>query len=143
MNLPLRYLEIITNYQHWKTSKWQLNTYWKNVRQPGIYFSREITRDHGYPIMRSFTVIIFLKKTFVLSLMPLNFAPGLIPRAEWIVVLPVFTALIFPLVPVKGLGTFRALCIWGARISIQHYPLSLPKVIYLSIHFLKRICELA
>ena len=44
-------------------------------------------------IMRSFiSDNLFLKEAFALSVKPLNFAPGLIPRAELIAVLPIFTA---------------------------------------------------
>ena len=43
-------------------------------------------------IMRSFTSDnLFLKNTFTSSLKPLHFARGLIPRAESIVVPPMFT----------------------------------------------------
>ena len=35
---------------------------------------------------------LFLKEAFAFSIKPLKFAPGLTPRAEWIFVIPMFTA---------------------------------------------------
>ena len=35
---------------------------------------------------------LFLKHVFILSLKPSNLTPGVIPRPEWIVVRPIFTA---------------------------------------------------
>ena len=85
-------------------------------------------------IVRSFTSDNwFLKDTFNLSLKWSNFTSGLIDRAEWIIVPPIFTGGV-PVGPSKRTVGFLVLCNWRARF-LKHYIL----FFYQCIHFLKGI----
>ena len=85
--------------------------------------------------------MLYLYLPLDLSFKPSNYVSDLIPRPNWMVVVPIFTPYI-PIGPSKKTLGFSGSLQWPSNVFNMASHFFFPNVIYLSLYCLKEICAL-